>query len=344
MLERYSRQLSLPDITPAQQNALSSTHIIMVGAGGLGAAALPYLAGAGIGHITIIDHDTVHRSNLHRQTHYQDPQLGQNKATLTAAYLSALNPDISINAIADKLTVQNAERFLKDADLILDGSDNFETKTLLNQVSITLKTPLITASVNQFKAIVAILGGHITDAPCYACLFPELPKDALNCNEAGILGTSAGLAGLYQAHLTLLYLLNIAKTDLGTVLTCDFKTMRNTTLILNKDSACTSCNTAYTERHEIMNDTPTIPLIAPRDLKDDNTLVIDVRTLGEIESDPIEGALHMEVTTVPQHYSELPHDKRLAFACASNIRSAQAAAFVQGMGYKNVCIYDKLAE
>ncbi len=338
-LSRYARHLALPEITPAHQKRLSETHIIMIGAGGLGAPALPYLAGAGIGHITIIDHDNVSRTNLHRQTIYTDAQTGQNKAELAAQYLQALNPDCTVTAITEKLS-SRSEIF--SAALLLDGTDNFETKTLLNQISIETATPLITASVNQYEGQAAILGGYLKDAPCYHCLFPALPTNARNCNETGVLSTAAGLTGLYQAHLALCFLLGIGPLDFGSVLSCDYKTLRLRILKLGKDPACKQCGHMNKEREPKMEEAP-IALVPPAELSDDNTLIIDVRTLGEIEADPIPGALHMEVSTVPERYKELPRDKRLAFACASNMRSAQAAAFVQAMGYEDVCIYDKLA-
>lgn len=369
---RYTRQLALPDISYEAQKHLAKARVLVVGAGGLGAAALPYLAGAGIGHITIIDHDEVSTANLHRQTIYQDAQTGQNKAKLAANYIAALNPEISVEARTEKLTASSygadnqgeatpppsIHNDLGSFDLILDGTDNFETKTLLNDLSIKTATPLITASVNQFAGQAAILGGYIKDAPCYHCLFPSLPTDARNCNEAGILGTAAGLMGLYQAHLSLCFLLNIgqdnqnnqneravAAFDFGSVLSCDYKSLRMAVLALPKDPSCPHCATATQERkrEDVDMDEHPIEIIHPNALSGDDTLIIDVRTEEEIAADPIAGALHMELSTIPTRYTELPHGKRLAFACAANIRSAQAAAFVQAMGYENICIYDKLA-
>ena len=359
-LNRYTRHLALPEISFQQQKRLSETRILVIGAGGLGAAALPYLAGAGIGHITIMDHDTVSRSNLHRQTIYQDAQAGESKAQLAAAYARGLNPEIEVEAIPSRLChsdraerVEESEGSIRsldyaqddifaDADLILDGSDNFETKTLLNDIAIETKTPLLTASVNQFAGQVAVLGGHLKDAPCYHCLFPQLPGDARNCNEAGVLGTAAGLTGLYQAHFVLCFLLGIGDIDYGSVLSCDFRTMRTQLLHLPKDPACKACQNATEEREEMLDEQP-IEIIPPSALGNES-IIVDVRTEAEIAEDPIPGALHMELSEIPQRYSELPQDKRLAFACAANVRSAQAAAFVQAMGYSNVCIYDKLAE
>lgn len=244
---RYARQLALPEITPAHQARLKNARILMVGAGGLGAAALPLLAGAGIGHITIIDHDAVDVSNLHRQTIYKDTQAGQSKADLAAQYLAALNPAIEIAAISEKLTPENAEKLCAGFDMILDGSDNFETKYLLNDIAIATQTPLIAASVERFNASIGIFAGHLKNAPCYACLFPEAPEDACNCSEGGVLGSAAALTGTWQAHLALMHLLEIGAATAGTVLSFDFKNFRMQALKLAADPACPTCRNQRAE-------------------------------------------------------------------------------------------------
>ena len=338
-LERYQRQLALPEISIADQQRLSETRLLIVGAGGLGSAALPYLTAAGIGYITIFDHDNVSISNLHRQTLYKDAQDGRNKAELAAAYARDLNPDIEVIAKNEKLTAQTQ---LKNFDLILDGSDNFETKTLLNQISIKTKTPLISASVNQWAGQIGIFAGYAKNAPCYHCLFPELPTDARNCNEAGILGTSAGVAGMYQAHLTLCYLLGIGDCRPGTLLSFDFKTFRLQNLTVKKDPSCKHCQNATEEWTSVKQETKMAELISINELAKKDHIIIDVRTTEEITADPIPNTLHMELTTIPQHYRELPQDKLLAFVCAGNIRSAQAAEYLGAMGYKT-CVLDKFS-
>ncbi len=357
--DRYQRQLALPDITPAQQIALKQARLLFVGAGGLGAPALPYLAGAGIGHITIVDHDTVSRSNLHRQTIYTDAQEGRGKAEAAAAYLRALNPHCDIKALNQKLRhceddeVRRGDPYGIDCfadarndgfsyDLILDGSDNFETKDLLNRLSIAHKIPLISASVNRFEAQAGIFAGFAKSAPCYRCLFPEFPTEARNCNEAGVLGTAAGLAGLYQAHLALLYLLGIGDIGAGTVMTFDFKAMRIQKLSLPKDENCAHCHNAAGEI-ATKQEKPMTDMLSLDELKQKDHLIVDVRTDGEIAADPIKGALHMELSTLPARYRELPEDKLLAFVCAGNVRSVQAAQFMAAMGRSNVCVLDKFS-
>lgn len=339
MTDRYATQLALSELTPEHQTYLKSMKVLMVGAGGLGAPALPYLAGAGIGHIAIADHDTVEIKNLHRQTIYKETDAGKNKAETTAAYLRGLNSDINIYAAPEKITAENAATLCNGFDVILDGSDNFETKSLLNAVSIQLKIPLISASVEDFNGMAGIFAGF-TGAPCYHCLYPELPIDACNCNDDGILGTSAGLAGMYQAHLTLCFLLGINDIGPGTVLSFDFKNMRVQNLKLPKNKDCKHCANAARQ----IKKPPVkkqIALVHPDDLE--NHIIVDVRTHEEVEMQPIEGALHIPLDVFTSRYEELPKDKLLAFACASNIRSRRAAEFMAAMGYENVCVMDVLA-
>jgi len=341
-LERYQRQLALPDISLADQKHLADTHIAMIGAGGLGCAALPYLAAAGIGHISIYDDDNVSRSNLHRQTLYKDNQIGANKAELAATYARDLNPEIQADAYPKRFDEDDLDgvRF----DILFDGSDNFETKTLLNALSIKHEIPLISASVNQWQGQVGYFAGFAEDFPCYHCLFPELPSDARNCNEAGILGTSAGLTGMYEAHLTLLALLGKTAAQPGTVLTFDFANMRMQTLHLKKDKTCVHCKEASAQWSPHKEQEMT-EMISMAELAEKDHIIVDVRRDDEVSNDPIpsDQLVHMEVSTVPQRHNELPKDKLLAFVCAGNVRSVQAAEYLQGLGYDNVIVLDKFS-
>lgn len=343
-MSRYSRQMLLPEMTQAHQDHLKNTKLLMVGAGGLGAPSLPYLAGAGIGTIAIIDHDVVDVTNLHRQTIFKDNDAGKNKADCAAEYLRALNPDITVISIAEKITPENAEEICNGFDILLDGSDNFETKSLLNDMSIKLKMALISASVEQFSGTVAVFAGSNKNSPCYHCLFPELPADCKTCEEAGILGTVAGLAGMMQAHLTLCFLLGIADIGPGSVVSMNFRTMRTQTLTLQKNPDCEVCKGhSYGAKKPVIaaQEAPIIPLLHPNDLGDH--LIVDVRTEAEVFHDPIEGALHMRLDTIPERYAELPKDKPLAFVCTANVRSRRAAEYMYALGYTNVCVLDRLA-
>jgi len=340
-MNRYARQIALSEIGLQGQEKISNAHIVMIGAGGLGAAALPYLAAAGIGHITVIDHDVVDITNLHRQTIYRSDQVGLNKAECTRDYLTALNPDIIATAITDKFEGQSPS-----CDLLLDGSDNFETKASMNALSVQTQTPLISASVNQFAGQVGIFEGYDDDKPCYRCLFPNFPTDARNCNEAGILGTTAGIVGLLQAHLSILKTTEALDLKFN-FMSLNLKTMRSENIKAQKDPACPYCKDATTKIKTSTKEKTMTEMISIENLNNEDTIIIDVRQPEELIADPLVNPL-IQVTPLniplPElitRENELPSDKRLAFLCAGNIRSKQAADYLSAKGYENICVLDK---
>jgi adenylyltransferase/sulfurtransferase len=339
---RYQRQLALPEITPAQQTRLKNARIVVIGAGGLGAPMLPYLAGAGIGHITIFDHDTISLANLHRQTIYKDAQQNQSKAEASAAYLKALNPLIEVTAITQKITAANAN-LLGGFDLLLDGSDNFATKYLLNEISIATKTPLLTASVEGFRASIGLFAGYFENAPCYACLFPKAPDNCKTCNEAGILGTTAGITGLHQAHMALCYLLEIGTHGIGSILALDFLDLRLQHLKLATDPDCQACAANKTKTTMKANTPMPIDLVPLSKLQNTDHLIVDVRNDYELLQDPIENALHIPLPELATRVNELPRDRMLALVCAGNVRSRTGAEMLQAFGFENVCVLDKFS-
>ncbi len=245
MTERYARQLSLPEMSPEKQDKLANSSILMVGAGGLGSAALPYLAGAGIGNIIVIDCDHVDISNLHRQTMYRTDQEGRNKALLAGAFLQNLNPDINIYTIDQQITEQNAAKIISthNPDLILDGSDNFTSKSLLNDASIELHIPLIVASITAFEGQIGSFEGYKPDRPCYRCIFPDLPEVS-NSPVVGPLGTSAAIIGTIQAHITLCRLLDIdlSHNEEHPFTRVDLRTFNISHYALRKDPNCPYCS------------------------------------------------------------------------------------------------------
>lgn len=352
-MNRYIRQLSLPEIDLLKQEAINNTSLLMVGAGGLGAAALPYLAGAGIGHITIIDHDTIDISNLHRQTIYKSDDAGKSKAAACAQYLKALNPDIKITAHDFKLNEENATAFFdqNQFDILLDGSDNFKTKDLLNTMSLRHHIPLIGASVNQFSGQVGTFEGYQKDGACYRCLFPEFPSDARNCNEAGILGTSAGIIGLLQAHITLMKITNCEQAIDNKFFSIDLKTLRISSISLKKSAHCPSCNSVQKAQQSDITtkETPMTTMISIDDLNTEETVIVDVRQPEEIANDPVHHEvilsppLNIPLPEIISRQDELPRTKRIAFVCAGNIRSVQAAEYFAAKGMDNVCVLDKFS-
>lgn len=338
---RYARQLRLPGFGLEAQAKLARAKVLMIGAGGLGSSALPMLAGAGVGHTTILDHDRVDLSNLHRQTLYKESDIGQNKAECAALALKDLNGECEVEPINARFeTVMDR---LPAFDLVLDGTDNFKAKTAINAWAVRTATPLLSASVLQFGGQLGLFAGHEDGAPCYRCLFPDLPGAAPDCATAGVLGTMPGILGQWQAHIALLYLAGVEADTIrpGLFITLDGLGVRMQKLHVPKLQGCSFCGEGRSKKAPDI--TATIPPLLALDELPEHTIVIDVREAEELELDPIPGALHIPLMQIPQRLNELPENKPLAFVCAGNIRSRHAADYLAARGYENVIVLDKFS-
>ncbi len=242
---RYDRHLRLPEVGVAGQQRLQASRVLLVGAGGLGSPAALYLAAAGVGHLRIADHDQVEISNLQRQILHRDADCGRSKVASATAALAALNPGIAIEPIAERVHPDNVERLLDGVDVVLDGSDNFATRYLLNDACVRRQLPLVFGAVHRFDGQISVFdaGRQRGRAPCYRCLFPEPPPPELapNCAEAGVLGVLPGVIGSLQATETLKLLLGIGAPLVGRLLQFDALGMHWRELRLAADPACPVC-------------------------------------------------------------------------------------------------------
>lgn len=245
---RYARQLKLPNVGPEGQAKLNDARVVMLGAGGLGAPAALYLAGAGVGEITLIDDDRVERSNLHRQVIHADARVGMLKTESARMAMNALNPRIKVNVVNERLSSVNVEALLAGHDVIFDGADNFPTRYLLSAASVQLGIPMVYGAVERFVGQLSVFDPRQNDSPCYRCLFPEPPaaEDAPNCSEAGVLGVLPGLIGTLQAIEITKLVLDIGQSLTGRLLTVDALAMRFRKLVLPRDPHCPGCNSAST--------------------------------------------------------------------------------------------------
>jgi molybdopterin/thiamine biosynthesis adenylyltransferase/rhodanese-related sulfurtransferase len=241
--DRYARQVILPQVGAAGQARLAASKVAIVGAGGLGAPAMLYLAGAGVGHLTLIDDDRVERSNLHRQVVHADARVGMAKVQSARAQLLALNPSIDISMKAERLQAANVENLVSGHDVVLDGADNFPARYLLAAATLRLKIPMVYGAVERFSGQVSVFDPRRSDSPCYRCLFPWPPaaEDAPNCSEAGVLGVLPGTIGLLQATEVLKLLIGIGEPLVGRLLDYDALAMRFRQLSLRRDPACPGC-------------------------------------------------------------------------------------------------------
>jgi molybdopterin/thiamine biosynthesis adenylyltransferase/rhodanese-related sulfurtransferase len=243
--ERYSRHMLLPEIGVQGQRRLEKSHVLLIGAGGLGSPAAFYLAAAGVGHLRIADDDVVDRSNLQRQILHEDAGIGSPKVASAKARLLALNPRIEVEAIAERVTSENVERLLDGVDVVIDGADNFPVRYLLNDACVKLGKPLVYGAVHRFEGQVSVFdaGRERGTAPCYRCLFPEPPppEAAPNCAEAGVLGVLPGVIGMLQATEAIKLILQLGEPLRGRLLHFDALSMRFRETRLSADPDCPVC-------------------------------------------------------------------------------------------------------
>jgi molybdopterin/thiamine biosynthesis adenylyltransferase/rhodanese-related sulfurtransferase len=336
---RYSRQTVLSEIGDVGQEKISAASILCVGAGGLGCPALLYLAAAGVGRIGIIDFDTVNETNLQRQVLYTTDQIGKNKAVAAKERLLALNPGITVETYAEELNGGNAEKLFSNYDMIIDGTDNFAAKFLMNDVAVKMDKPFIYGAILGFAGQVSVFtpGG-----PCYRCLFPDAPENVPNCAEAGVIGAVAGIIGMTQAMEALKIIVGHTSFDplTGKLWTIDLRTMENKILSLQKNPACPVCSKG---KSEIMPSYSSpvcgsIPEITPAQARDNKTaLLIDVREREEWDTGYVAGARHVALSALMQgKIPDLPTEGDIILYCQKGKRSQKAAEILRSQGYLNV--------
>lgn len=243
--ERYSRHLRLPEVGDAGQRKLQAARVAMVGAGGLGSPAAFYLAAAGIGTLVLADDDVVDRSNLQRQILHTEARIGMSKVASARLALQALNPQVAVEEFDQRITADNVEQLIGNADVVLDGADNFPVRYLLNDACVKLAKPLVHGAVHRFEGQASVFdaGRKRGAAPCYRCLFPQPPppEAAPNCSESGVLGVLPGVIGLLQATEVIKLILGIGEPLTGRLLHFDALSLRFRETRLSADPDCAVC-------------------------------------------------------------------------------------------------------
>lgn len=237
-IERYARHLVLKEIGGSGQNALLSANVAIVGAGGLGGPAALYLAAAGVGHITVIDDDVVGLSNLQRQVQFQTDDIGQAKVDVLAARLRAINPDVTVLPLQTRLSANNAADLFSNHALILDGTDRFATRFMINDAALRLGIPLVSGAVGRFDAQVGIFA---QPGPCYRCFVPDLPPQEETCAEVGVVGALTGIAGSVMAMEAIKWITGAGDTLSGRLWMYDGLRAQSRTVTLSRDPACPHC-------------------------------------------------------------------------------------------------------
>lgn len=242
-LERYARHIVLREVGGTGQRKLKAASVALVGAGAIGSAALPALAGAGVGRLTVIDDDVIELSNLHRQLIFREDQVGEPKTEAAAAFAQGLNSAVRVDPVAERLDGGNSQGLLAGHDLVLDGSDNFATRLAVNEACVALRIPLVSAAAAQFQGQVALLRGWEANLPCYRCFVGDAfdSDDCDTCAELGVLGALTGAVGHFGALVALRAILGIGEDVAGKLFLLDAIALNWRTMKLPKDPSCKTC-------------------------------------------------------------------------------------------------------
>lgn len=339
--KRYSRQVALPEIGPEGQRKLGQASVLCVGAGGLGSPALLYLAAAGVGRIGIVDFDRVDESNLQRQILFSMAMLDRPKAEEAAARLKDLNPSIRIEHHGEELNVDSATRLFPAYDIILDGTDNFETKFLINDAALKFGKPWVYGSIQGFDGQASVF--NYKGGPCYRCLQPDKPKaPVMNCAEAGVVGAVAGIIGVTQALqvIQLIVGADVFEPLAGKLWLLDTRTMHSRTLSLPKNAHCPACARPpgdLTLRYA----SPVCDIIAEISVaqlrKKSGYILLDVREADEWTRGHIPAAALWPLSRLAA--GDMPadiKDREIVLHCQKGARSLQAARLMKAQGFTNV--------
>ena len=342
-LVRYNRQMRLPQVGLDGQERLKSASVLVVGAGGLGSPAAMYLAAAGIGRVGIADGDRVDETNLHRQILHGTDDIGRPKTASAHATLSSINPFVEVETFDERITRDNALELVGRYELVVDGTDNFPTRYLLNDACVLMGKPLVYGSVDRFEGQVSVFATR--NGPCYRCLFPDPPAPGTvqNCADAGVLGVLPGLVGTMQATEALKLVLGLGDSLVGRLLLVDTLRMEFRAIALERDPECPACGT-----HEITELVDydafcagPIATVTPRELRallEDSCPItlIDVREPYEWAVGRLPGARLMPLNTVGAAAHTIDPAADVVVYCHHGMRSEMAAHVLRDAGVTRV--------
>ena len=352
--QRYARHLSIPEFGGEAQERLKAGRVLCIGAGGLGSPVAMYLAAAGVGKLGIVDADVVEVSNLQRQLLHGTKDVGRSKLDSAAERLHDLNPEVKVVPHATRFSRENALQIAQDYDVIIDGTDNFPTRYLSNDVSVFLKKPNIYGSILRFEGQCSVFAPHL-GGPCYRCMAPQPPAPGLvpSCAEGGVLGVLPGLIGTLQATEAIKLLAGLGDSLIGRLLHVDTLTMKFRTFHLQRDPECPVCGEtpSITELIDyegfcglpsaMSQPASEIPVVSVQDLKamrdrGDAFYLLDVREPYEHDIAHLDGATLLPLGQLGERVEELPKDEKIVVHCKSGGRSGKAVAFLQQQGFKDV--------
>jgi sulfur-carrier protein adenylyltransferase/sulfurtransferase len=343
---RYSRHMIMPEVGAEGQRRLNAARVLCIGAGGLGSPAALYLAAAGVGKLGLVDFDDVDLSNLQRQILHGTKDVGRKKLDSARDRLQDANPNIEIETHECRFTSKNALDIVSDYDVVVDGSDNFPTRYLSNDVCVFAKKPNVYGSVFRFDGQTTVFAPHL-GGPCYRCLFPEPPPPGSvpNCAQAGVLGVLPGIIGTIQANEAIKLILGVGEPLVGRLLYFDALKMKFREFNLRRDPQCPVCGDSptitepidYEQFCGVLTDVPTVSV---RELKEkldarERVQLVDVREPFEHEIASIDSARLIPLGELPDRLNELDRSLLTIVHCHSGMRSAQAVRLLREAGFSN---------
>ncbi|HEY3412840.1 MAG TPA: molybdopterin-synthase adenylyltransferase MoeB [Armatimonadota bacterium] len=352
---RYNRHMIMPEVGEEGQKRLKASRVLVVGTGGLGSPVGLYLAAAGVGTLGLVDFDVVDDSNLHRQVIFGVDDVGLPKVEAAKQRLQQINPFITINTYNEPLTSENAMEIIRDYDVVVDGTDNFPTRYLVNDACVLLGIPNVYGSIFRFDGQISVFWAE--KGPCYRCLYPEPPPPGLvpSCAEGGVLGVLPGIVGCLQANEAIKLIIGQGNTMVGRLALFDALEMKIRELKLRKNPDCPVCG-EHPTIHELidynefcgvphLNQTKEEPLatdeISVEQLKQrldagTPTIVFDVREPSEYQIARLGGSTLIPLGDLPQRYTEIPRDGDVVIHCKLGGRSRMAVDYLKSLGYTNV--------
>jgi molybdopterin/thiamine biosynthesis adenylyltransferase/rhodanese-related sulfurtransferase len=349
-VRRYSRHLIIPDVAMTGQKRLKNARVLAVGAGGLGSPVLMYLAAAGVGTLGVIDFDVVDESNLQRQIIHRQSDVGRLKAESARDAIHGVNPHVRVRLHTDRLDSSNALDIFADYDLIVDGTDNFATRYLVNDACVLLGKPYVWGSIYRFDGQASVFWSEY--GPCYRCLYPEPPPPGMvpSCAEGGVLGVLCASIGSIQATEAVKVLTGTGEPLVGRLLVYDALEMAFRDIKVRKDPECPICgkNPTITELQDyeafcgVISDeamraaqgsTLTAAELAEMRQRGAEFLLVDVREPAEFEIVRIPGSVLIPKGELPSRMSELPLDRPVILYCKTGVRSAESLAVLKGAGF-----------
>ena len=325
-IERYSRQMLLTDFSLTGQARLKQSSVLVIGAGGLGTPVLSYLAGAGIGKIGVVDGDKIELSNLHRQIMYTENDLGKKKAEVLASRIQQLNSDIAVVVHKTNLRAANAKELIKPFDIVVDCTDNYDARYLINDTCVELEKPFVYGSLYKTQGQFALLNWK--NGPTYRCIYPNPPgiESRTNCNEAGVVGTLCGVIGSYQANLVIQSIVAPEKDNHSVLHVLDI----NTNDLFKFEH---KRNYNYEEKPDIMRSISKYDFFK---LDKSNVTIIDVREEEELPVSDDFFRIVIPLTDLPEREDEIPKEGDVYMICMTGGRSSNAIAYLASKGWENL--------